>query len=139
MRGAVCFSALRLSDTGLLRGEYMTVVVSPGVASGAVQDDEPFHPMEVAYALAGMFESRHHRIKTRCICGRTESPANTRCPGNCSVVTITNIHVDNSGDHLLALGESFAWKTHIADFRPVPTDYGWQLNSPGQPLLAIEL
>lgn len=116
-------------------------VADASVSLEELQEGDLPHPMEVALGLAGLFESPHHgnRVKTRCICGRTESPGKTQCPGNCSVVTINNIHVDNSGDHLLALGESFAWKTHIDDFLPVPTGYGWLLSAPGQPLLGIEL
>ena len=106
-----------------------------------VADDEPVQPMEVALGLQGLFESKGHKHKTRCICGRAE------CPSSCSAsaVMVTDIHLDNSMDHVVARGNGphgegdFAWKAHIDDFHPVATDGGLALLAPGQPILELSL
>ncbi len=116
----------------------MTVAKDSDTSSDEVHDDA-FHPLEIAVGLAGLFELQHRRVKTHCVCGKTE------CFGKCTPVMVTNIHLDHSEDHIIALGDkyhgdkAFAWKAPIADFLPVPTDYGWLLSAPGQPLLAIEV
>ena len=95
--------------------------------------------MEVALHLCGFFDSKreHGGHKTRSICCTVE------CSGRDYEAHVTDIHMDASGEFLVARGHkllgdnAFAWKASISNLYFATTDHGTLLSAPGQPLLML--